>query len=316
MTAVGTARRRHAARRAEGEKRDWRAVNENLVNRGRIDLYVSRELVRSDSRTKRRGEPYAQAWIDVAVLLSAVFDLPLRQTAGFLSSLTALVARVESLPAPATPTYATLCRRRRELGFALPAPSTQLRAVAVDATGITLCSPGKWTKDKYGDTRLSRYVKLHIGVDVNTGEILAAVVTPSEGEGTGDPSVGPALVEAAANTTSSGLSDVLGDGAYDSTAMYLAAAAAGARMLAPLGDEAVRGLHPDRDVNLVQLDRLGYPRWRAAVGYGDRSHVEGAFSALKRVTGERVDARSFAGAQAEIMARVNAYNRFLALEKG
>lgn len=105
---------------------------------------------------------------------------------------------------------------------------------------------------------------------------------------------------------------MLADRAYDASSCYEPARAAAGVLLTPPKDKARRGLHPDRDRHLAQIGRLGPPLWRQRVGYGDRSHVEGGFSALKRTTGHASNARSLQGAVAEITARVNCYNTWLA----
>jgi hypothetical protein len=69
-------------------------------------------------------------------------------------------------------------------------------------------------------------------------------------------------------------------------------------------------------VAITQIGRLGQPEWRSRVGYGDRAHVEGAWSAVKRTLGHRSRTRSFAGVSAEIVTRVNVYNGWLMHEHG
>jgi hypothetical protein len=50
----------------------------------------------------------------------------------------------------------------------------------VDSTGLKLCGAGEWLLEKHGTkTRRSRR-KLHIGVDAETGDIVAATVTTND----------------------------------------------------------------------------------------------------------------------------------------
>jgi hypothetical protein len=46
----------------------------------------------------------------------------------------------------------------------------------MDSTGLKLCGPGEWLVEKHA-TRTRRWRKLHIGVDVDTGQIIAADLT-------------------------------------------------------------------------------------------------------------------------------------------
>ena len=50
----------------------------------------------------------------------------------------------------------------------------------VDSTGLRLCGPGEWLIEKHGTQRRRAWRKLHIGVDAQTGEILASRVTTSD----------------------------------------------------------------------------------------------------------------------------------------
>lgn len=302
------ARRHGPPRRAPGERRDWRAVDRRLRARGDLRLLVDTEwLARlaGDGRASTRCRPYDPVLIELCCALGAATGLALRQVEG----LCAMVLSLAGAPQVAVPDHSSICRRRRELAFRPPPRRAGPITLAIDATGVTLATPGPWTKDKYGDKRRSRFVKLHAAIDVASGKFVAAVVTDAAGEGTGDVSVGPGLVDEAA--VQGPIAAVLADRAYDARECYEAARRSGGVLLTPPKDNARRGLHPDRDRHLAQIGRLGPPRWRERVGYGDRSHVEGAFSTLKRTTGHRSRARSLEGAAAEIAARVNLYNTWL-----
>jgi transposase len=180
----------------------------------------------------------------------------------------------------------------------------------IDATGVTVRNPGPWLRQRTKDGRRARFVKLHAAIDQQTGEFLAVEVTPASGKGTRDASVGPRLIAAAAKVSEEPRG-VLADRAYDTRECYRAARRVGCALVTVPKDNAVPGLHPDRDAHLEQIGRLGPPKWKKRKGYGQRSQVESGFSALKRVMGDRVRATSFEGAVAEIMARVALYNAML-----
>ena len=50
----------------------------------------------------------------------------------------------------------------------------------VDSTGLKLSGAGKWLVEKHGTSRRRSWRKLHIGVDADSGEILAVAVTRKE----------------------------------------------------------------------------------------------------------------------------------------
>jgi hypothetical protein len=50
----------------------------------------------------------------------------------------------------------------------------------VDSTGLKLCDAGEWLVEKHGTKTRRAWRKLHIGMDANTGEILATVLTTKD----------------------------------------------------------------------------------------------------------------------------------------
>ena len=43
----------------------------------------------------------------------------------------------------------------------------------VDSTGLKLCGPGEWLIEKHGTKTRRSWRKLHLGVDADTGQIVA-----------------------------------------------------------------------------------------------------------------------------------------------
>ena len=50
----------------------------------------------------------------------------------------------------------------------------------VDSTGLKLCGAGEWLVEKHGASRRRSWRKLHIGVDADTGRIVAAALTTND----------------------------------------------------------------------------------------------------------------------------------------
>ena len=50
----------------------------------------------------------------------------------------------------------------------------------VDSTGLRLCGPGEWLIEKHGARRRRPWRKSHLGVDPDTGEIVAADLASNE----------------------------------------------------------------------------------------------------------------------------------------
>jgi Transposase DDE domain len=61
----------------------------------------------------------------------------------------------------------------------------------VDSTGLKLCGAGEWLVEKHGTKARRSWRKLHIGVDADTGEIVAATLTTNDVDDASQ--VGPSL---------------------------------------------------------------------------------------------------------------------------
>ena len=148
-----------------------------------------------------------------------MFRLALRQTEGLIGSILTPRSRsggAGSLdPEPA----------RRNPGGAKAISSSGPVHLLVDSTGLRLCGPGEWLIEKHGTRRRRSWRKLHIGVDAETGQILASELT------THDVDDG-SQVEPLLDQITAPLASFTGDGAYDQAGIY--------------GTVAQR--HPDADV--------------------------------------------------------------------
>jgi Transposase DDE domain len=76
----------------------------------------------------------------------------------------------------------------------------------VDSTGLKLCGAGEWLVEKHGSRTRRSWRKLHIGVDAESGQIVASALTPNDVDDGSE--VGPLLDQVTAPLTS-----FTGDGA-------------------------------------------------------------------------------------------------------
>ena len=65
----------------------------------------------------------------------------------------------------------------RDTGGALPRRGSAPVHLLVDSTGLKLCGAGEWLLEKHGTCMRRSWRKLHIGVDADTGRIVAATMT-------------------------------------------------------------------------------------------------------------------------------------------
>jgi hypothetical protein len=148
-------------------------------------------------------------------------------------------------------------------------------------------------------------VRVTVVTDAGTGAVIDVVCTKDRGAGTGEVSQFPRLVR---NAGLAGATTIIGDGAYDTKPVYEQAEANGVRLITPPHCTAVLGLHPNRDITLTQIERLGLGEWKRRVGYHQRSRVEADIGAAKAVSGDAVRAHSFTGASAEVIAALSVLN--------
>jgi IS5 family transposase len=146
--------------------------------------------------------------ITTALTLRAVFRLALRQTEGLIGSLITLLGLDLSVP-----DHSTLSRRAETLELPKPRSGTRPIHLLVDSTGLRLCGPGEWLVEKHGSRTRQSWRKLHIGVDADTGRIVASTLTANDVD---DASQVGRLLDQVAGPVAS----FTADGAYDQDGVY------------------------------------------------------------------------------------------------
>jgi hypothetical protein len=112
------------------------------------------------------------------------------------------------------PDHSTLSQRAERLEVPKPSPSARDPVhLVVDSRGLRLCGPGEWLIEKHGTRRRRSWRKLHIGVDAETGQILASELTTSDVDDASQ-------VEPLLDQITAPLASFIGDGAYDQTGIY------------------------------------------------------------------------------------------------
>jgi hypothetical protein len=179
--------------------------------------------------------------------------------------------------------------------------------------GLRLCGPGEWLVEKHGTRSRRAWRKLYIGVNAETGEILASELT------TNDVDDG-SQVEPLLDQIPGSLASVIGDGAYDQTGVYdtIAKRDPAAEVIVPPRSTAVltdiAGSTPtQRDRHLQSIAEHGRMGWQKRSGYARRALVETAISRLKRVIGDALRSRTDRRRTTEVAIAVHALNRMLEL---
>src|SRR5215217_2208454 len=207
-----TACRRHIPKQRH-RVTNWAEYDAGLRARDSLTVWFTPEAIaawRAEPRTTRGGQPrYSGLAIRTALTLRAVFRLALRQTEGLIGSILQLLGLDLAVP-----DHSTLSRRAATLEVPKSSPSSRGPVhLLVDSTGLRLCGPGEWLIEKHGTQRRRSWRKLHVGVDAETGQILAAELTTHDVDDGSQ--VGPLL-----DQIPGPLASFTGDGAYDQTGIY------------------------------------------------------------------------------------------------
>src|SRR3712207_3833741 len=206
--------RRHHIPKQKRKVTNWREYDAGLCQRGSLTVWFTDDAVQAwtaEPRTTRGGQPdYSTLAILAALTLRAAFRLPFRQTEGLIGSVIGLLGLNLAVP-----DHSTLCRRAETLEVPRPRPRRdgEPRHLLVDSTGLKLCGPGEWLVEKHGASKRRSWRKMHLGVDANTGQIVAAVLTTTDADDGSQ--VGPLL-----DQVDGPVASFTGDGAYDQEGVY------------------------------------------------------------------------------------------------
>src|SRR3712207_2004460 len=199
--------RRHHIPKQKRKVANWREYDAGLRQRGSLTVWFTDEAVRAwqaEPRTTRGGQPdYSALAILTALTLRAVFRLPFRRTEGLIGSVIGLLGLDLAVP-----DHTTLCRRAETLEVPRPRGDGEPVHLLVDSTGLKLCGAGEWLIEKHGARTRRSWRKLHIGVDADTGQVVAAELTTNDVDDGSQ--VGPLL-----DQLDGPVASFTGDGAYD-----------------------------------------------------------------------------------------------------
>ena len=291
-------------------KRDWRIYNRNLVNRGSITLWISEECLHSwVSKSGKRGRPkFSTAVIQAGLIMKAVYHLPLRALQGFLRSiLNLLQADLKS------PHYSLFCKRAKEAAELLPKLSTRKPLeLAIDSSGLKISGEGEWKVKIHGKEKRRGWIKLHMGVDPKSGEIIAIDVT---NEKTADNQAFPRILKDSPKS----LKKVYADGAYDRRNCRKALSEAGIQeCILPQKNGRIRHepfFEARNDALRIIRGFGGGPDgadlWKKFSGYHRRSLAETLFSRFKRLLGDHLASKKFSNLQAETLFKCHVLNKML-----
>ncbi|WKE64618.1 IS5 family transposase [Gallaecimonas kandeliae] len=287
---------------------NWADYNRALVNRGSLTFWMDEAATRhwhcqQHHGGRGRGFEYSDTAIETALMLKGLFDLPLRALEGFINSLFQLM----ELPLT-SPSYSCISKRAKTVNIRYRLPSKgPVAHLVIDATGLKVYGEGEWKQRKYGKEKRRVWRKLHLAVDAQTHEAIAAEVSL---ENVGDSEVLPGLL----NPLRRRIDQVSADGAYDSRACHRLLQRKGAKASIPPRKTAgywEQG-HP-RNEAVAALKAGQLAEWKRESGYHQRSKAETAMSRYKQLISPKLSLRDYNGQVAEALAGVKVMNKMLGL---
>jgi hypothetical protein len=290
--------------------RNWAAYDQALVQRGSITFWLSDdfEQVWCPDREKQRGAQFVYSDQAIAIMLTTkeVFHLTNRQVEGFMRSL------FELLHIPLTvPDHSTLSKRGKTLKVKLPKKTHGQLNIVMDSTGLKIYGEGEWKVRTHGKSKRRTWRKLHVGVDPDSGEIQAAVLTENS---VSDDEMAETLFQQIEQP----INLFAADGSYDKRRVYasLRAHSPEARVLIPPRKNAriwqhgnTRAERLPRDENLRYIRQHGRNTWKRESGYHVRSLAETAMFRMKTILGDHLSARLLQTQTTQALIRCVALNK-------
>jgi hypothetical protein len=199
------------------------------------------------------------------------------------------------------------------LAVARPPSSAEPVHLLVDSTGLKQFGAGEWSAEKHGTRRRRSWRKLHIGVDTETGRIVAAALTTKDVDG-------GSQVSTLLDQIDGPIASFTADGAYDQDGVYgeIAAYHPDAVVIVPPRSSAVPSKTAEtaptqRDRHLQLIAARGRIGWQKMSRYNLRALVEADIGRWKRVIGEALHSQTDRRQATEVAIAVDVLNHMLEL---
>jgi len=299
--------------------RNWSSYNRNLCRRGNITIWLDDSVMRDwrdlEGVKKIVGEQlYPNSVILLCLVLKAVYGQKLRQTTGFVSGLLSLMGK-GGYPVP---DYSTLCRRQSLLDVVVNESlknSGSGMNIAIDSTGLKVYGDGEWKVRKHGASKRRTWMKLHIGININSQEIVSVALTGNDKD---DATTGKEMLKGKVG----GLKGFWGDGGYDKIEFREFLGEGVRQVIPPQNNAIVRhgtkkkplgGFIDQRNESVEEIKKEGREEWKKANGYHRRSLNEVVMFRYKTQFGGKLNARKFENQNTEVKINCNVLNQMLAI---
>lgn len=294
--------------KAKYKIRNWKAYNQALIGRGSMTLWIDEAMVESwhckeHHGHRGRGFQFSDLSIETALMIKGVFKLPLRALQGFIDS----IFKLMDVPLK-SPSYSCISKRAQTVEVSCRLPGDQpVSHLVIDATGLKVYGEGEWKVRKHGKEKRRVFRKLHLAVDAQTHEVIAAEVSL---DSVGDNEVLPSLL----NRLRRKIKQVSADGGYDTRACHRVLLDQGIKATIAPRSNAVfwEDGHPRNEaVSAMKAGALAL--WKHNNGYHKRSLAETAMSRYKRLLSGKLSLRDYNAQVDEALANVKAMNKMTSL---
>lgn len=294
--------------------RNWSEYNRGLINRGRINIWLEQEVVEQwkPDHTGKAGRPreYSDSAILLCVLVRKLYHLSLRSCQGFMSSVFELMKICLKVPS-----YCQISRRSASLEVPLGAlPKKGAIDIAIDSTGLKVYGEGEWKVRKHGWTKHRRWMKLHLILDTETQQIMAADLTSNAVD---DAQMAAPMLESKdkeGQPLKGRVKSIAGDIAYDKQKVRKPLAGI-IQLIPPQHNGKVHGerkpFYGQRDQAISDIELMGRQEWKKQVGYHKRSLAETAMFRYKTIIGDDIQARKPDTQKTEVLAGLRILNQML-----
>jgi len=287
--------------------RDWTQYNKQLINRGNLNLWVTKNTLKfwMAKRSKKAGRPflYSDAAIQAMLAVRFKYQLPLRELEGLFRFLGKLMG------IPRIPSYTQVSRRMKTVTLPKELSSkNHVTDLILDTTGLKVCGEGEWCAKRYGGK--SKWVKLHVAIDPGTGKLVMAEVTQKHVHDI-------THLELALKNANRKKGKVLFDGIADSKKCYKLCKKYNKKLLTPPNRKAVlreEAEYRDRNEALKVIkglggDELARSIWGKLTGYSRRSEVESAIARWKKLLGGNIKSRRLERIKKEVRIKAMILNK-------
>lgn len=271
---------------------NWGVYNAGLKQRGSINIWISAEVISVWNEAAKNGKrgrdrKYSDLVILCCLSVRKVYHLPLRQCEGFIRSFFEITGIGMSVP-----DYTTLCRRASGLEVQLNRLETKGETIdiAIDSTGLKVYGEGEWKVRKHGYSKYRTWMKLHIGIDINTQQIEMIALTNNSID-----DAQPVKEMLSSIGEGKRIKSFRGDGAYDKVKVDKVLWNDEIERIIPPQHNAVKSKDipwlQSRDKTIDAIEQMGRKEWKQSVGYHKRSLAETVMYRYKTIIGDHLQSR-------------------------